>query len=117
MDKDERRRLPRLKALQLAAFTCLDAQGQAVSQGMGKTLNLTEAGILLETHVQLDMDQQVTLSIGLPEDMVEIPGRVVHSRVAADGTHRAGIAFDEMEPEARQALRMFINRLRGETST
>ena len=117
MDKDERRRLPRLKALQLAAFTCLDAQGQAVSQGMGKTLNLTEAGILMETHVQLDMDQKVTLSIGLPEDMVEIPGRVVHSRVAADGTHRAGIAFDEMEPEARQALRMFINRLRGETST
>ena len=61
--------------------------GGAVSfEGMGRTLNISERGVSLETFSPLADAQDVVLTIGLDEEMVEIGGRVVHTRPGPAGS-------------------------------
>jgi c-di-GMP-binding flagellar brake protein YcgR len=75
---------------------------------MGRTLNVSESGILLETHFPIQASQHVTLSIGLEEDLVDIKGRVVHLVRRDSGKYEMGIEFTDIGDDAVETLRSFI---------
>ncbi|MBW2321222.1 MAG: hypothetical protein JRF31_10385 [Deltaproteobacteria bacterium] len=72
MTTEERRKHSRIKALNLISYTCIDETDQVLSQGMGRTLNLSEDGILLETHVSVDPKHTVVMAIGLEDDLIDM---------------------------------------------
>ena len=84
MTTKERRHHPRISALNLISYNCIDETEQIVAQGMGRTLNVSEGGILLETHIQIDPKHTLSLTIGLEEDLVDIKGEVAHSKPGKD---------------------------------
>ncbi|MBU1182325.1 MAG: hypothetical protein KKE00_12465 [Proteobacteria bacterium] len=46
-----------------------------IKQGVGRTLNISDSGILLEIHFPIDTDNVVVqVAIGLKEDLFEIKG-------------------------------------------
>ena len=53
MNTNEKRKHPRVNALNLS-YICLDEDQQVIKQGMGRTLNVSESGILLETHFPIE---------------------------------------------------------------
>ena len=108
MAKEEKRKHARIDSLNLSYF-CLDENNQVIKQGMGRTLNVSESGILLETHFPIDEKHTITLTLGLEEDLVEISGRPVHSRTNPDGKHQVGIEFLETNKKARNVLKQFID--------
>ena len=107
MANKEKRKHARIDSLNLSYF-CLDENNQIIKQGMGRTLNVSESGILLETHFPIDEKHTITLTLGLEEDLVEIAGRPVHSRTNADGKYEVGIEFLKTNAKALDVLKKFI---------
>ena len=115
MTPQEKRKHARIDSLNLSYF-CLDENNQIIKQGMGRTLNVSESGILLETHFPIEKKHTIALTVGLEEDLVEITGRLVHSRTNDDGKHEVGIEFLKINAKARKVLKQFIDafQLKGD---
>lgn len=98
----------RIDALNLLSYSCIDETGQVVIQGMGRTLNVSEGGILLETHLQIDSTHTISLTIGFKEELVDIDGDIVRSTPGKDDNYESGIKFHEMDEAALKVLKKYI---------
>jgi c-di-GMP-binding flagellar brake protein YcgR len=112
MTTEERRKHSRIKALNLISYSCIDETDETLSQGMGRTLNLSEDGILLETHVSVDPKHTVVMAIGLEDDLINIKGRVVYSIGGGDKRFEAGIEFIERDEVTLEVLKKYIKAFR-----
>ena len=68
MATQEKRKHARFSSLNLS-YVCLDENNQIIKQGMGRTLNVSESGILLETHFPIDKSHIVTLTWSISKDV------------------------------------------------
>ena len=103
-DKRKHKRIPSLNL----SYICLDENNNIVKQGMGRTLNISESGILLETQFPIELEYLVIMSIGLQEDLLEIKGKPIHTRSNETGEFEVGIEFLEPDQDAIQLLKNFI---------
>ena len=108
MTTTDRRAHPRFKTLNLLSYVCLDENDNPVHQGMGRTLDVSEGGILLETHTFIESRYIVFLSLGLGDDVADIRGRVTYSRKAQSGRVESGIDFREEDDAQRQIVRNYL---------
>ncbi len=108
MKKEEKRHYKRIDSLNLIAYVCIDENNQVVSQGMGRTLNVSKGGILLETHVRIDSSNSVLLTIGLEEDLVDIKGKIVTSSQGKEEKFESGIQFFETDETSGKILSRYI---------
>ena len=108
MATKEKRKHPRISSLNLS-YVCLDENNEIIKQGMGRSLNVSESGILLETHFPIDDQLIVTLTLGLEEELVDIKGRPVHTRINDDGKYEVGIEFLKSDVKTHKALKKFID--------
>ncbi|MFC1825922.1 PilZ domain-containing protein [Thermodesulfobacteriota bacterium] len=108
MANDEKRIHARINALNLISYECMDETGQMILQGMGRTLNISEGGMLLETHVQIELPCTVSLAIGLEDDLINIKGTVVVSKPGEADKFESGIKFAEIGETELTVLKLFI---------
>ena len=108
MTQDDKRLYTRIGALNLIAYDCMDEDGQVVMHGMGRTLNVSEGGILLETHVQIEQQYDASLSIGLEDDLIDIKGKVVSSKPGEVDKFESGIKFLEIGEKELAILKLYI---------
>lgn len=108
MGTNEKRHYPRINALNLISYTCIDETENVVAQGMGRTLNVSEDGILLETHVSIDPKCTVELAIGLEDELINIKGNIIHSAPGKDEKFEAGIEFVDTDDAATKILKKYI---------
>jgi hypothetical protein len=109
MTSENKRKHPRILSLNLS-YICLDENNNIVKQGMGRTLNISESGILLETHFPIESVYLVLLTIALEEDLLEIKGKPIHARSKETGEFQVGIEFLEPEQDSVRLLQNFINK-------
>jgi len=114
MVRDGKRRDPRIPSTNLISYMVRDEKDQDIMQGMGRTLNVSEGGILLETHVPLDPHYVVTATIALEDELMEFKGRITHSAKQEDGQFTSGIAFMEVDQEKRRYLRQYVMLFKGQ---
>jgi len=107
MKKKENRKSQRFDSLNLS-YICLDEDQKSVKQGMGRTLNLSESGILLETYFPIATGHTVILSIGLKNRLVDLKGRPVHLRSIAKGVYEVGIEFIEPDQKTLKTVKQFL---------
>ena len=105
-----KRKHQRFQSLNLS-YVCLDENENIVKQGMGRTLNISESGILLETHFPIEPEYLVVLTIGLEEDLLDIKGKPIHTRSDDDGKFEVGIEFLDPDRDSIQVLKDFIKRV------
>ena len=108
MATDEKRIDSRIESPNLLSYVCLDANNHEMMQGMGRTLNVSEGGILLETHVPIDPRHIVSLTIALENDLMDLKGKIAHSRKREDGRFESGIEFVKMDEEKRVFVRQYL---------
>ncbi len=108
MTQDDKRLHSRIDALNLIAYECMDESGQVVMHGMGRTLNISEGGILLKTHVQIEQQYDASLSIGLENDLIDIKGKVVASKPGKVDNFESGIKFLEISEKELSILKLYI---------
>jgi c-di-GMP-binding flagellar brake protein YcgR len=107
----EKRQHARINTLNLLSYTCLDTEGNEVDQGMGRTLNISAGGLLMETLTPIDSDFILLMAVGLQENFIEIKGRVAFCREGREGREgkwETGIAFLDRSEQARRVLVEFV---------
>ena len=108
MTSDNKRKHERIQSLNLS-YICLDEDKNIIKQGMGRTLNISESGILLETHFPIEPEHTVQLTISLEENLLDIKGKPVHVRSIDGGKYQIGIEFIDLKPDAADILKEFIS--------
>ena len=102
----ERRRFVRPEALNLLDYLVIDEQGRQGEYAMARTLNVSMGGILMETHIPLSVGQNVMITLGLRENLVDVMGRVVYT-TSAGGMYQNGIEFFHVSEEDRRLLEQY----------
>ena len=105
---DNKRKHLRIDALNLLSYACLDDNDRPQQQGMGRTLNVSENGILIETHTPLEPSGDLSISIGLENELVELRGKVIHARRTAEGVFEIGVTFMKPDDSSLQILKKYI---------
>ena len=105
---NEKRRHSRVESIYLLSYVNLDENDEELMQGMGRTINVSESGIMLETHVAFKEQDTVDVVVGLKEDMVTIRGKVIFTRSADSGRYQSGIQFLTIEKDSLATLRRYI---------
>jgi len=108
MSHNERRRYVRPESLNLLDYIVVDEQGVQGNYSMGRTLNISIGGILMETHIQLHAGQQVMITIGLEDELVDTMGRIIHSTGHSDGMFHNGIEFFHASVEDRRIINKYV---------
>lgn len=114
MATQDRRVHPRVDSLNLLTFSSYDANEDKVAQGMGRTLNVSESGILLETSEPIGKNEEVSLTIALREEVVTINGRVVRASQGYEGKYESGIQFHGLGPREADLLNEYIHAFKEE---
>ncbi len=113
----EKRKSQRIDSPNLLSYICLDENNNEMIQGMGRTLNVSEGGILLETHVPIDPRYTVCLTIGLEDDLVHLKGHIIHQRRCEGGKFESGIEFMDVDERKRRLLRQYMTIFKGQEDT
>ena len=113
MDDLRRRKHERKESLNLTDYVILGISGDPVSRRMGRTINVSEGGILLETHFPLENGRDILITIALEEEIIELKGRVVHVRPEDDKRFLCGVEFTSYSAEAGGVLKKYIKALKS----
>jgi hypothetical protein len=110
----QRRKWDRKDTLNLVDYIILGEAGVFIRRGMGRTRNVSEGGLLLETHRALKEGEEVLITLGLKENMVRLRGRVVHQAPPTDEyRHCAGVKFTHMSKDDTTTLKDYISALKA----
>lgn len=112
----ENRSSARRDTLNLLDYILVDDSGRETSRAMARTLNVSEKGILLETHLPLAVGQQLLITIGLRNNLFEFKGRVAHCKSCQPESHCAGIEFIDVRPEGMAILHDFLKAFNNQTT-
>ncbi len=115
MTKEEKRKFYRIDSINLLNYVYFDENEEETNQGMGRTLNVSESGILLETHNAIDISHVVSLTIGFKEDVVDIRGKVIYNKENDSNMFESGIEFFDMDDSALSVLRRYIAAFNAQT--
>ncbi len=107
MTSADKRRHVRVDSLNLSHIAVTE-QNRIVRQGMGRTLNVSESGILLETKFRIPDGSDLVVSIGLADDLMELKGRAVFVKETEPEMHETGIEFIDVDKATLPMLQAFI---------
>ncbi|MBW1799818.1 MAG: PilZ domain-containing protein [Deltaproteobacteria bacterium] len=108
MNHTNKRSEIRHSSFNLLYFVCYDQNDNQITQGMGRTLNVSEGGILLETYVPIDKDMTVFLTIALEDDLMDFKGKAAHIKKCEGGKYEFGMEFIEMDEQRRLHLKQYM---------
>lgn len=73
----------------------MDDIGNQTKEGRGKSINISQGGILIETRDPFEWQDIIRLFIDIEDESVNIKGKVVYCNAANFGKFRTGIQFLE----------------------
>ncbi len=107
MNQKDKRKSERIDSNNLISYICLNEKDEPIGQGMGRTLNINECGILLETHAIIDPNYTLSFTISLEDVIMDIKGRVTFSKKRGDGKYESGIKFIGNDESKTRMLKQF----------
>lgn len=110
----ERRIYPRVKTCNLISYAAIRANGDIVDQGMGRALNISQNGILLETPTLIFSEYISLMSVDIDNNLIEIKGMVIYSGIRGSGMIANGICLQGQHTEniqfAAKLIKVFHTR-------
>lgn len=89
----ERRKFPRVRTDNPITYAMINEKGTKIGQGIGRSANVSQSGILLETCEYIGSKYIFLVSTDLKDNLVEIVGKVVFSREVSKSVFNTGIHF------------------------
>lgn len=114
MKDQEKRKNHRINSQNLISYVCLDENDNPMRQGMGRTLNISEGGILLETHLPMDSRYILSFTISLEDETMAVKGRVIHNKKRKDGKFECGLKFFEIDESKKRILKQIVLMFKDE---
>lgn len=105
----DKRRFPRILSENRVGYALYNEKKVKVDQGTGRTMNLSQAGLLLETKRILNGSYIMLITIDLEGKKVKVKGKVVVSRYdEASYCYLTGVEFIGPKDEQREAIIAFV---------
>ena len=111
-DLFERRVTERRYALNFLDYEFLNEEGEVVGRGLARTLDVSETGLRLETGQFFEPGQQLRITLGLGNDLVQVSGRVVNSQPVDDDLCASGVMFLEFDEADRNTYLSHFSALK-----
>ena len=89
----DNRRYTRVETSNLISFLSIDADGRVQRQGMGKALDISQNGLLLESALPVDSEFVSLMSTDPNNQLIEITAQVAYSRRGRTGNYLTGVRF------------------------
>ncbi|MFV1957218.1 MAG: PilZ domain-containing protein [bacterium] len=108
-EKELKVRLKRLETVNFVSFSHYAPEGHIDLETAGRTLDLSEGGILIEIPNPLPSTAtEVELRLGIQENIVTVRGAILHQRELDNGHFGLGIRFDEITDEDLSVITAFL---------
>lgn len=105
----EKRRHPRIATANIAAYTLYDGKKTKINQGKGCTLNLSQAGTLLQTKHKITGAYIILMAIDLNNNKIRVNGKIITSSFCSKtGTYLTGIEFVGPKDKQVKAIVAFV---------
>ena len=105
----EQRRYPRIDTENAVGYVLYNDKKKKVDQGSGRTRNLSQTGVLLETEHILKGSYIILVTINFDGEKVKVKGRVVTIRYDEfSGCYLTGIEFIGPKDEQHEAIIAFV---------
>jgi c-di-GMP-binding flagellar brake protein YcgR len=104
----EQRRHFRAKTVNLLSYECVDKDGFRLTQGMGRILDISQGGLLMETRVSIEAKYILLMSLDIKEELIKIKGEVVYCREPEPKTFHTGVRFIETSEKIRETVAAMI---------
>ena len=101
----EKRISRRIRSLNLTSYTPKKGDQQAYIVSIGRTLDVSEGGVKVETHRKLAEGTELDMDIAIEDEIITARGEVVHTEELKNGLYGTGIRFTSISDEDRKALR------------
>ena len=75
---------------------------------MARTLNVSKGGVLIETHRRLLKGQQIMITLGLQDQLIDVMGRVVYV-VGTAGRFHGGVEFFHLSDADKEVLDRYVS--------
>jgi c-di-GMP-binding flagellar brake protein YcgR len=106
--QEEKRRFPRLDAVNLVSYTQLDQDNNPVDMGMCKSLDLSLGGVTIRVHRSFDVNSCLEMVMALGDRLIKSSGRVVHVRRVKKDLYDVGVCFTQVEEADRAIIEAFF---------
>jgi len=93
MGESNQREYVRVETSNLISYACLDAQGTTIKQGMGKALDISQNGLMLESSCPIESEYISLVSADPDDRLVGIGGKVAYTRRSRTGSYKIGVRF------------------------
>ncbi len=93
MGEVNQRQYARVKTNNLISYAGIDAQGTVIKQGMGRALDISQNGLMLESGCPIESEYISLLSAAPDDRLITIVGKVAYTRQDRPGCYRIGIRF------------------------
>jgi hypothetical protein len=103
----DRRKFPRTRTRNLIAHVSVDDNGKMISQGLGKALDISQGGMLLETPYPIEAGLLSLMAVDKDNILFEINADLVYCKKSSLGMYQSGIKFVGTELQVRS----FVTRL------
>jgi len=99
MDPADRRKHVRVETSNLISYESIDKDGEIVFNSMGKALNVSRSGILLETAHLIEAEYVSLMTVDLDNNLIKLKGQLIYCRKTDSGLYQSGIRFAGSEQE------------------
>lgn len=82
----------------------MDEEGNELDQGMGRALDISQGGILLESHTPVRHHKILLTAVDVNNELMEINGEVIYCRESGPGIFLTGIRFMESNEKIRNTV-------------
>jgi len=106
MSQTKQRRFIRKNALHLLDYLIIDQNGLQTTYSMGRTRNVSENGLKLETVEKIAKGDTLLITVGLENDLINLRGEVVYTE-EEDKCHISGIIFQDISEEGRRIFKKY----------
>ncbi|MFZ0242465.1 MAG: hypothetical protein WAL90_12530 [Desulfobacterales bacterium] len=110
----ERRRYPRVAANNPITYALVNEKGSKIGQGIGKAINVSQTGILLETCEYIGSKYIFLVATDVENNLIEIVGKVIFSREVSLRVFNSGISLKGEHADnvkfRRDLIRVFHQR-------
>ena len=110
-ETSEKRRFPRLDAVQLVSYTHFDDAENPVEMGMCRSIDLSQGGVTIQTHRFFPINTGLEMVIALEERLIRARGKVVHVREVSKDLYDVGVCFTGIGETDQQLLAAFFRKI------
>jgi hypothetical protein len=114
LKKIDRRKFPRVPTRNVVSYLSIDENGNTLSHGMGKAMDISQSGIRLETSQKIESGYIILEFVDLEDKLVNVKGKVAYCMSCDQKVFNIGISFEGTHEEniaiAAKLLRMYHTR-------